>query len=208
MDDWNQKVGSQGNGDTIGDHLREITERKTKEHSGKGLSTSRRRLCPPSPDPAGFTGWRAANWGWTSPTATMRRQVRHTPDFGETSASGSKLTPTILSKAPFALGTTDFISRVFGLEPAFHRAHAAPARGHENEASSCSLARRRLGPCLGRTGAYHLRQEVGQKTCTNAKLSPGEPSRCPQSDSNRHLADFKSAASANWAMGAFDHQLR
>lgn len=25
---------------------------------------------------------------------------------------------------------------------------------------------------------------------------------CPQSDSNRHLADFKSAASANWAMGA------
>src|SRR5690349_13253911 len=26
---------------------------------------------------------------------------------------------------------------------------------------------------------------------------------CPQSDSNRHLADFKSAASANWAMGAF-----
>lgn len=29
---------------------------------------------------------------------------------------------------------------------------------------------------------------------------------CPQSDSNRHLADFKSAASANWAMGAL--QLR
>lgn len=28
---------------------------------------------------------------------------------------------------------------------------------------------------------------------------------CPQSDSNRHLADFKSAASANWAMGAIDH---
>ncbi len=27
-------------------------------------------------------------------------------------------------------------------------------------------------------------------------------SQCPQSDSNRHLADFKSAASANWAMGA------
>lgn len=26
--------------------------------------------------------------------------------------------------------------------------------------------------------------------------------RCPQSDSNRHWADFKSAASANWAMGA------
>ena len=26
--------------------------------------------------------------------------------------------------------------------------------------------------------------------------------RCPQSDSNRHCADFKSAASANWAMGA------
>ena|GEM_PF-3536040 len=25
---------------------------------------------------------------------------------------------------------------------------------------------------------------------------------CPQSDSNRHLADFKSAASANWAIGA------
>jgi hypothetical protein len=25
---------------------------------------------------------------------------------------------------------------------------------------------------------------------------------CPQSDSNRHLTDFKSAASANWAMGA------
>ena len=25
---------------------------------------------------------------------------------------------------------------------------------------------------------------------------------CPQSDSNRHWADFKSAASANWAMGA------
>lgn len=25
---------------------------------------------------------------------------------------------------------------------------------------------------------------------------------CPQSDSNRHCADFKSAASANWAMGA------
>ncbi len=28
------------------------------------------------------------------------------------------------------------------------------------------------------------------------------PTECPQSDSNRHLADFKSAASANWAMGA------
>ena len=27
-------------------------------------------------------------------------------------------------------------------------------------------------------------------------------SRCPQSGSNRHCADFKSAASANWAMGA------
>ena len=26
--------------------------------------------------------------------------------------------------------------------------------------------------------------------------------RCPQSDSNRHWTDFKSAASANWAMGA------
>ena len=26
--------------------------------------------------------------------------------------------------------------------------------------------------------------------------------QCPQSDSNRHCADFKSAASANWAMGA------
>ena len=25
---------------------------------------------------------------------------------------------------------------------------------------------------------------------------------CPQSDSNRHWADFKSAASANWAIGA------
>ena len=25
---------------------------------------------------------------------------------------------------------------------------------------------------------------------------------CPQTDSNRHCADFKSAASANWAMGA------
>ena len=28
--------------------------------------------------------------------------------------------------------------------------------------------------------------------------------QCPQSDSNRHLADFKSAASADWAMGARD----
>jgi hypothetical protein len=27
---------------------------------------------------------------------------------------------------------------------------------------------------------------------------------CPQSDSNRHLADFKSGASADWAMGASD----
>ena len=28
------------------------------------------------------------------------------------------------------------------------------------------------------------------------------PLKCPQADSNRHCADFKSAASANWAMGA------
>lgn len=32
-------------------------------------------------------------------------------------------------------------------------------------------------------------------------LPAGEIS-CPQSDSNRHFADFKSAASANWAIGA------
>jgi hypothetical protein len=31
-----------------------------------------------------------------------------------------------------------------------------------------------------------------------------ESDPCPQSDSNRHLTDFKSAASANWAMGASD----
>src|SRR6185437_14191521 len=31
-----------------------------------------------------------------------------------------------------------------------------------------------------------------------------EADLCPQSDSNRHLTDFKSAASANWAMGASD----
>ena len=31
---------------------------------------------------------------------------------------------------------------------------------------------------------------------------------CPQSDSNRHCADFKSAASANWAMGACTKQRR
>ena len=34
-----------------------------------------------------------------------------------------------------------------------------------------------------------------------ASFLPGLP-QCPQSDSNRHCADFKSAASANWAMGA------
>lgn len=34
-------------------------------------------------------------------------------------------------------------------------------------------------------------------------MQPGQAMcGCPQSDSNRHLADFKSAASANWAMGA------
>ena len=33
------------------------------------------------------------------------------------------------------------------------------------------------------------------------------PHVCPQSDSNRHWADFKSAASANWAIGA-KHRLR
>ena len=35
--------------------------------------------------------------------------------------------------------------------------------------------------------------------------SPNDPyclSQCPQSGSNRHWTDFKSAASANWAMGA------
>jgi hypothetical protein len=33
-------------------------------------------------------------------------------------------------------------------------------------------------------------------------LRSGAHRRCPQSDSNRHWTDFKSAASANWAMGA------
>lgn len=34
--------------------------------------------------------------------------------------------------------------------------------------------------------------------------TPAESARCPQSDSNRHLTDFKSVASADWAMGATD----
>ena len=37
---------------------------------------------------------------------------------------------------------------------------------------------------------------------TTSKTSLPSCSLCPQSDSNRHCADFKSAASANWAMGA------
>lgn len=56
---------------------------------------------------------------------------------------------------------------------------------------------------------------AAQGTCGGACSAPRKPrpppcrqavSRvalaCPQSDSNRHWADFKSAASANWAMGA------
>lgn len=44
-------------------------------------------------------------------------------------------------------------------------------------------------------------------TSGGADESPGHaqcaPRQCPQSDSNRHSMDFKSTASANWAMGAF-----
>jgi hypothetical protein len=38
--------------------------------------------------------------------------------------------------------------------------------------------------------------------------SSARPFQCPQSDSNRHCADFKSAASANWAMGASQFRRR
>ena len=45
--------------------------------------------------------------------------------------------------------------------------------------------------------------EVGEGVTDVAEGLPGRPAfTCPQSDSNRHWADFKSAASANWAMGA------
>src|SRR5690606_3343343 len=45
---------------------------------------------------------------------------------------------------------------------------------------------------------------VGERDCHSGGTTGGGTAiRCPQSDSNRHCADFKSAASANWAIGAW-----
>jgi hypothetical protein len=58
-----------------------------------------------------------------------------------------------------------------------------------------------------------VRVNIGKDAITcysNPESELGQPcdidesDLCPQSDSNRHLTDFKSAASANWAMGASD----
>lgn len=58
----------------------------------------------------------------------------------------------------------------------------------------CDRARRRVGDAL--VELCDLSRHAHARS-----LGIGR-SGCPQSDSNRHLADFKSAASANWAMGA------
>jgi hypothetical protein len=42
------------------------------------------------------------------------------------------------------------------------------------------------------------------RATTLGRRLAGVDGPCPQSDSNRHWADFKSAASADWAMGASD----
>jgi hypothetical protein len=60
--------------------------------------------------------------------------------------------------------------------------------------------------CLVRLRMPDTRRGWGHKPMRPGRNRPRHiylrRKKCPQSDSNRHLADFKSAASANWAMGA------